>query len=133
MPIYLFTPNAHTIQRNLIRTIRLSTDGSWRFFSTDIDSYFVRVKSIIYPVSSLIDVSQLSLMLADCLLSVGGLMNIKWIIIGHSSCGHYCSAQGAIQQLGAPGVALSNIVSIVSVPRNKVLTALRRSLCTLSS
>ncbi|KLO12173.1 hypothetical protein SCHPADRAFT_854296 [Schizopora paradoxa] len=77
--------------RNLIRSIRLSTDGSWRFFSTDIDSYF------------------LSLMLADCLLSVGGLMNIKWIIIGHSSCGHYCSAQGAIQQLGAPGVALSNI------------------------
>ncbi len=48
-------------------------------------------------------------------------MNIRWIIIGHSSCGHYCSAQGTIQQLGAPGVALSNIVSIHhSAPHDKL-------------
>ena len=61
-------------------------------------------------------------------------MNLKWVIQGRSSCGGYCTAQGTLsdtsfsihtphtnvsilkgvfQQIGAPAVALSSLVSLI--------------------
>ncbi|KAH8106400.1 hypothetical protein DFH11DRAFT_1272107 [Phellopilus nigrolimitatus] len=76
--------------QDLARAIRESP-GAWSPLRTDIDAYF------------------LSLLLADALVALGGIMNLRWIMQSRSICGGYCSTQGVLQQAGTPAVALSTL------------------------
>ncbi|KIM61799.1 hypothetical protein SCLCIDRAFT_855764 [Scleroderma citrinum Foug A] len=51
----------------------------------------------------------LNLLLCDLILSVGGLLNIKWIIEAGVYPGALCTVQGGLRQIGAVGVALSTM------------------------
>jgi hypothetical protein len=39
-------------------------------------------------------------------------MDLKWVIDGKLTTGGFCTAQGAIKQLGELGVALATLVSV---------------------
>jgi hypothetical protein len=41
---------------------------------------------------------------------MGGVLDIKWAHNGIVTSGHYCTAQGIIQQIGELGVALITLV-----------------------
>jgi len=59
------------------------------------------------------DVFMLSLFVADLLQALGGVVNVKWIHELRVYRGGFCSAQGTIQQLGEPAVALVTLVIAV--------------------
>jgi hypothetical protein len=52
----------------------------------------------------------LSLFVFDMLQAVGGILDIKWAHDGIVTTGHYCTAQGIIQQTGELGVALITLI-----------------------
>ncbi|KDQ57048.1 hypothetical protein JAAARDRAFT_35643 [Jaapia argillacea MUCL 33604] len=56
-----------------------------------------------------VDVYVLSLFIADWIQALGTVLSLRWISEGWVGEGHYCSAQGAIQQLGETPVALSTL------------------------
>ncbi|KAH8119308.1 hypothetical protein DFH11DRAFT_436935 [Phellopilus nigrolimitatus] len=55
------------------------------------------------------DLLMLSLFAADLLQATGAAMNIRWANTGFVQIGTYCTAQGAIQQLGETSVAMSTL------------------------
>ncbi|CAE6484430.1 unnamed protein product [Rhizoctonia solani] len=61
-----------------------------------------------------IDGLMLNLLIADLVMSLGGIVNIHWISKSQVSCGQVCSAQGAIQLLGEPTVALFTLAVTIS-------------------
>ncbi|KLO18373.1 hypothetical protein SCHPADRAFT_993599 [Schizopora paradoxa] len=56
------------------------------------------------------DVYVLSLFVADVLQSIGASMSAKWVNDGMVLPGHYCTAQGVIQQLGETSVGLATML-----------------------
>ena len=48
----------------------------------------------------------------DFLQALGGVLNIRWAHNGIVTTGHYCTAQGIIQQIGEVGVALITLVRL---------------------
>ncbi|KAL5481187.1 hypothetical protein ACEPAI_10128 [Sanghuangporus weigelae] len=67
------------------------SSGTRVFLKTDIDVYF------------------LSLLFADMLVAVSGIMNLKWVSERQSSCSGFCSVQGGLEHIGTPAVALSTL------------------------
>ena len=55
---------------------------------------------------------QLSLFVYDILMSIGGILNIRWAHDGIVTTGTYCTAQGIIKQLGSVGVAVTTLVCV---------------------
>ncbi|KAI0276659.1 hypothetical protein BGY98DRAFT_1098000 [Russula aff. rugulosa BPL654] len=56
------------------------------------------------------DIYMFSLFVFDFLQALGGVLNIRWAHNGIVTTGHYCTAQGIIQQIGEVGVALITLV-----------------------
>ena len=56
--------------------------------------------------------TQLSLLLSDALVALGGILNLKWISEERVFCGSFCSGQGGLEHISTPAVALSNLVSL---------------------
>jgi len=52
------------------------------------------------------DIYMFSLFTFDIVQATGGVLNVKWAHDGIVTTGHYCTAQGVIQQTGELGVAL---------------------------
>jgi hypothetical protein len=50
----------------------------------------------------------------DFVQGVGGALDIKWAQNGIVTTGHYCTAQGVIQQFGELGVAVVTLVCLLS-------------------
>jgi len=67
--------------------------------------YFLKVKLIQRPT----DLYMLSLFTSDLIQALGAVLDIKWVHEGKVYTGSYCTAQGAIQQLGETGVALATL------------------------
>ena len=44
---------------------------------------------------------------------MGGVFNIRWAHNGIVTTGHYCTAQGIVQQIGELGVALITLVRLL--------------------
>ena len=61
--------------------------------------------------------SQLSLFVYDVLQAIGGILDVRWAHDGIVTVGHYCTAQGVIQQIGELGVALITLVCTSPLPR----------------
>jgi len=59
------------------------------------------------------DLFMLSLFIADLIQALGGVMNVKWVHDQRVYQGGFCTAQGAIQQLGETIVALVTLVIAV--------------------
>jgi hypothetical protein len=57
---------------------------------------------------------QFSLFVFDFLQAIGGILNIKWAHNGIVTDGHFCTAQGLIEQIGDLGVALITLVCLLS-------------------
>ncbi|KZV80574.1 hypothetical protein EXIGLDRAFT_780809 [Exidia glandulosa HHB12029] len=49
----------------------------------------------------------ISLLFADTIQGLGGFMDLKWVSQGNVTGGAFCTAQGALKQVGDVGVALS--------------------------
>ncbi|KAG8903040.1 hypothetical protein FRB99_003811 [Tulasnella sp. 403] len=60
-----------------------------------------------------VDAYMISLMFADLLQGLGAVTSAKWAADGRVVCSAYCTAQGALQQLGETGVALSTLAITV--------------------
>ncbi|KAI0276665.1 hypothetical protein BGY98DRAFT_695000 [Russula aff. rugulosa BPL654] len=58
------------------------------------------------------DVYMFSVFVFDFWQAMGGVLDVRWAHNGIVTTGHYCTAQGVIQQIGEVGVAL--ITSCVS-------------------
>jgi len=56
------------------------------------------------------DILVFSLLCADFLQAIGGLLDIKWILDGIVEVGPLCEAQGVIKILGATGIAMSTLL-----------------------
>ncbi|OCB90463.1 hypothetical protein A7U60_g2315 [Sanghuangporus baumii] len=67
------------------------SSGTRVFLKTDVDVYF------------------LSLLFADMLVAVSGIMNLKWVNERQTSCSGFCSVQGGLEHIGTPAVALSTL------------------------
>ncbi|KAI0276662.1 hypothetical protein BGY98DRAFT_1187699 [Russula aff. rugulosa BPL654] len=63
-------------------------NGDWKLFHGPVDIYMF------------------SLFVFDFLQAIGGILNIKWAHNGIVTDGHFCTAQGLIEQIGDLGVAL---------------------------
>jgi hypothetical protein len=48
------------------------------------------------------------------LQAIGGILNVKWAHNGIVTTGHYCTAQGIVEQIGELGVALITLVCLLS-------------------
>lgn len=55
--------------------------------------------------------TQLSLLLSDTLVALGGILNLRWIAEGKAFCGGFCSGQGGLEHISTPAVAFANLVS----------------------
>ncbi|KAA1473968.1 hypothetical protein DENSPDRAFT_840507 [Dentipellis sp. KUC8613] len=82
------------IVRNIFRYRRDAVDP-WRLLDKPLDIYM------------------LSLFCSDLVQALGGVLDVKWINEGKVYSGTFCSAQGAIQQLGETGVAMTTFVIAV--------------------
>ncbi|EIN14108.1 hypothetical protein PUNSTDRAFT_129749 [Punctularia strigosozonata HHB-11173 SS5] len=51
----------------------------------------------------------ISLLVSELVQAVGGILNVNWILQKSVVEGSYCSAQGALKQLGDVGAALANL------------------------
>ncbi|KAL5498853.1 hypothetical protein ACEPAH_1371 [Sanghuangporus vaninii] len=67
------------------------SSGTRVFLKTDIDVYF------------------LSLLFADMLVAISGILNLKWVNERQTSCSGFCSVQGGLEHIGTPAVALSTL------------------------
>ncbi|KLO07844.1 hypothetical protein SCHPADRAFT_944915 [Schizopora paradoxa] len=56
------------------------------------------------------DVYVLSLFVADVLQSIGSAMSARWVHTGVVEPGHFCTAQGVIQQVGETSVGLATMI-----------------------
>jgi len=56
------------------------------------------------------DVYMFSLFVFDILQATGGILNIRWAYNGIVTTGHYCTAQGLVEQIGDLGVALITLL-----------------------
>ncbi|TFY64241.1 hypothetical protein EVG20_g6012 [Dentipellis fragilis] len=83
------------IVRNVIRYRRDAIDPSWRLLDKPLDIYM------------------LSLFCLDFVQALGSVLDVKWVNEGKVYSGTFCSAQGAIQQLGETGVAMTTFVIAV--------------------
>lgn len=102
--------------RNVWNTARRPPPEGWKFLRTHIDAYL------------------LSLLFADLLHAFGSIMDLKWVSEGHVYCGDYCSAQGAIRNVGSTGVALATMAIAIHTfaviffrwipPRSNVIPAI---------
>ncbi|KAF8502220.1 hypothetical protein F5888DRAFT_1177482 [Russula emetica] len=70
-------------------------NGDWKLFQRPADIYMF------------------SLFVFDILQATGGILNIRWAHNGIVTTGHYCTAQGLIQQIGELGVALITLLLAV--------------------
>src|SRR5713226_2979022 len=50
----------------------------------------------------------------ELLQAIGGILNIRWAHNGIVTTGHYCTAQGLIEQIGDLGVAFITLVCLLS-------------------
>ncbi|EJD52474.1 hypothetical protein AURDEDRAFT_142434 [Auricularia subglabra TFB-10046 SS5] len=81
-----------------------------------------------------IDAYLLSLLFSDLLHALGSIMDLRWVAEGEVYCGDYCSAQGAIRNIGSTGVALATLAIAVHTfaviffrwipPRSKLIPGL---------
>ncbi|KAI0297087.1 hypothetical protein BC826DRAFT_1002129 [Russula brevipes] len=56
------------------------------------------------------DIYMFSLFAFDILQAMGGILDVRWAHNGIVTTGHYCTAQGIIQQIGELGVALITLI-----------------------
>lgn len=61
-------------------------------------------------VNTHVDIYMISLLVSDMLQAIGAVLDIRWIRRGSVSCGGYCTAQGIIQSIGEPSVAMAVVV-----------------------
>ncbi|KAF8502202.1 hypothetical protein F5888DRAFT_1608129 [Russula emetica] len=59
------------------------------------------------------DVYMFSLFVFDLLQAMGGILNVRWAHNGIVTTGHYCTAQGIVEQMGELGVALITLLLAV--------------------
>ncbi len=50
----------------------------------------------------------------ELLQATGGILDIRWAHNGIITTGHYCTAQGLIEQIGELGVDLITLVCLLS-------------------
>ncbi|KZT30679.1 hypothetical protein NEOLEDRAFT_1186492 [Neolentinus lepideus HHB14362 ss-1] len=53
----------------------------------------------------------LSLLISDLIQAIGGIMDIRWIVKAKVEVGPFCTAQGAMKQIGDVGVALAYAIA----------------------
>jgi hypothetical protein len=58
-----------------------------------------------------IDAYLLCLLIADVVQGFGAIVNIRWIVAGRTFCGHTCTMQGTMKEIGEVGVALLSVPS----------------------
>jgi hypothetical protein len=51
----------------------------------------------------------------EFLQAMGGVLDVRWAQKGIVTTGHYCTAQGVIQQIGEVGVALITLVRLTFI------------------
>ncbi|KAI9442154.1 hypothetical protein H4582DRAFT_2072711 [Lactarius indigo] len=83
------------IVRNVLRYRRALPNGGWKLLQVPADVYM------------------LSLFVYDILQALGGILDVRWAHDGIVMGGHYCTAQGIIQQIGQLGVALITFIITV--------------------
>jgi len=83
------------IGRNVRWYRKAFPNGNWKLFQMPADIYMF------------------SLFVFDILQATGGFLSIKWAHNGIVTTGHYCTAQGLIQQIGEVGVALITLLLAV--------------------
>ncbi|KAA1473969.1 hypothetical protein DENSPDRAFT_780811 [Dentipellis sp. KUC8613] len=81
--------------RNVFRYRRDAPDPNWRLLDKPLDIYMF------------------SLFCSDLVQALGSVLDVKWVHEGKVYSGAFCSAQGAIQQLGETGVAMTTFVIAV--------------------
>ena len=75
----------------------------------------VSLTVFLLPFARLVEYTRwFSLFVFDLLQAIGGILHIKWAHDGIVATGHYCTAQGIIQQMGQLGVALITLVCLLS-------------------
>jgi hypothetical protein len=88
-------------------------DGDWKLFQGPADVYMVCLTIFSLPFAQLIEYpQQFSLFVFDFLQAMGGALDVQWAHNGIVTTGHYCTAQGIIQQIGEVGVALITLVRL---------------------
>jgi hypothetical protein len=50
----------------------------------------------------------------DFIQAMGGVFDVRWVHSGIVTTGHYCTAQGIVQQSGELGGALITLVRLLS-------------------
>ncbi|KAN0133553.1 hypothetical protein V8E53_008721 [Lactarius tabidus] len=80
------------VTRNVQRYRKALPNGDWKLLRTPADIYM------------------LSFFVYDIMLSIGGILNIRWAHDGVVTTGPYCTAQGIFKQIGATGVALITLI-----------------------
>ncbi|KAH9048332.1 hypothetical protein EDB84DRAFT_263787 [Lactarius hengduanensis] len=83
------------IGRNMLRYRKALPNGGWKLLQVPADIYL------------------LSLFVYDILQALGGILDVRWAHDGIVTTGHYCTAQGVIQQIGQLGVALITLIITV--------------------
>ncbi|EIN11601.1 hypothetical protein PUNSTDRAFT_25580, partial [Punctularia strigosozonata HHB-11173 SS5] len=53
------------------------------------------------------DIYMLQLLISDIIMAIGAVMDIRWIHTGIVKPGHFCTAQGIIQEIGEVNVAMT--------------------------
>ncbi|KAF8604760.1 hypothetical protein BDV93DRAFT_573187 [Ceratobasidium sp. AG-I] len=76
------------LARRYFYNLRHPPDAPWRLIRSNIDGY------------------TLNLLIAEGIMSIGGIMDIKWASERRVTCGSYCSVQGALQFIGETSVAM---------------------------
>jgi len=79
------------IIRNVYRHWKYSPSGQWRLLQEPTDIYM------------------LSLFISDLIQALGYTVDVRWVHEGKVFAGTFCTAQGALQQLGEVGVALATL------------------------
>ncbi|KAG8895031.1 hypothetical protein FRB99_000800 [Tulasnella sp. 403] len=82
------------------KSLRTPPQGveKWKFIRSHVDYYF------------------LSLLISDLIMAWGSVMSAAWVITSNDTVprGAYCTAQGAIKQIGNVGTALATLVIAVN-------------------
>ncbi|KDQ11304.1 hypothetical protein BOTBODRAFT_147219 [Botryobasidium botryosum FD-172 SS1] len=65
------------------------------------------------PFYTHVDVYIASLFICDTSQALGAIFDLRWILLQKVQCGSHCAAQGALQQWGETGVAMSTIAIAV--------------------
>ncbi|KAF8705288.1 hypothetical protein RHS03_05308, partial [Rhizoctonia solani] len=81
----------YIVARNYIRNHRKPPPGPWRLFRGNVD------------------ILMLNLIVADIIMSLGAISDIRWAYDRQVYCGSFCDAQGIVQTLGETAAALSTL------------------------